>query len=363
MTGIRKREMEFLTSESEVWVKHKILTKEQATKILGLYELKEYSLQKILLTAGGILLLLALVSFIAAHWYQLGKIFRVCVISAGYLASMGAYFFAGRSYTKTGRVLLLLASIIFGAGVYLITHMYDIKLTFSEVLGWWRIEMIVTALSAMDSWQTYFLQAVALVWLVNIEAVDVFALEFMGRARLPLSQFFMPMEAFAMLLAMWLVCRVVRDRTAVNINMLLTLLVLASRMSLCFGGTWTLLILACAGGAIAFSRFSDVEVLGLLLMGLCGLVLTWPEIWRGDFAANRSLFAVASAVVTGCIMLVNIWRGHGVIGVTFCVLLVVRYFFDHLFGYIPKAWGFGIAGAAFLIAGVYLGNKPKPEKK
>ncbi|MBQ7154738.1 MAG: DUF2157 domain-containing protein [Synergistaceae bacterium] len=362
MTGIRRRDMEFLKAETEAWTEQEIITEEQAGEILGLYEVKEYSLRKILLTAGGFLLMLALVSFIAAHWHELGKFFRVCVISAGYLGALCAYAFTGRSSTKTGRTFLILAGIIFGAGIYLITRMYNVKLSFSEVLGWWLVQIIATALITFDTWQVYFAQAVSLVYLGWINAIDIFALEFMGEARVPVSQFFLPVQGFAVLAVLWLATRRVKDRTAVNVNMLLTLLVLASRMSLCFGGTWTLIVLAVCGGALSFSRFSDAEFLGLLLAGLCGLVLTWAEVWRGGMAEYGSYLAVLSALLTACLMIANIWRGHSAAGITFCVLLVARYFFDHLFGYIPKAWGFGIAGLAFLIAGIYSGHRIKPEE-
>ena len=85
MQGIRKREMDFLSSEANLWTEQEIITEEQAGKILALYEVKEHSLRKILLIAGAVLLVLAFVSFIAAHWHTLGKFFRVCVIGAGYL--------------------------------------------------------------------------------------------------------------------------------------------------------------------------------------------------------------------------------------------------------------------------------------
>ena len=374
MTGIRKREMDFLTSETSYWAEEGIISQEQAGEILALYEVSEHSLTRILLIAGGILLGLGFVSFIAAHWHTLGKFFRVCVISAGYAASLGAYALTGRSTTRTGRALLLLAGLIFGSGIYLITRMYNIKLEFSEVLGWWLVYLLTATFIAADEWQMYFSQAVGLVWLNWINAIDIFALEFMGSARVSLSEFFTPLEGFGMIIALWIVSRRVKARTAFNANLLLTLLLVASRMSLCFGGTWTLIILACAGSLMSFARsagrfapvfssFNDAEVIGLLLAGLCGLVLTWPEVWRDGFASYASVWAIVSAVLTACVMLVNIWRGHVACGIVFCVMLVVRYFFDRLFGYMPKAWGFGLAGLAFVIAGIYFGHKPRQEEE
>lgn len=359
MIGISKKFMDFLLAETDVWVEQGIVSHEQASAIAALYEVREHSLRKILMIAGAVLLGLGGVSFIAAHWHQLPKLFRVCVIVAGYVASLCAYVFMGRGTNKTARSFLLIASLIFGSGIYLITRMYNYKLEFSELLAWWLVHLIVTALCTKDSWQVYLAQAVGLLYLNWINAIDIFALEFMSSAKVDVSLFFMPAEGFALLIALWCTRLRINDRTALNVNMLLTLLVLASRMSLCFGGTWTLIILGVAGAVMSFTRLTDVEIMGLLVMGLCGLVLTWPEVWHNELADWRNVLAVVSAVLTACVMLVNIWRGHAAIGVTFCALLVMRYFFDRLFGYMPKAWGFTIMGVVLLGAGMFFGRLRK----
>lgn len=351
MTAISKKESEFLRIEAAAWTKEGIISAEQASSILALYEVKEYSLRRILFTAGLVLLALGGVSFIAAHWHELPKLFRVCVIVAGHIAAMTAYFFTRK--TRTGSTFLLLGSVIFGAGIYLITRMYNYHLTVSAFLAWWLLQILFTTFCTRDTWQEHFGQVVSLLYLNWINAIDIFALEFMGSASESPAEFFSPIEGFVLLMALWLVSSFVRNRPAFSVNMLLTLLVFASRMSVCFGGTWTLLVLACAGVALAFSRNPDAEVFGLLVAGLCGLMLTWPEVWRGIFAEWRSVLAVVSAVLTACVMLVNVWRGHGAVGVTFCVLLIVRYFFDRLFGYMPKAWGFTLLGIVFLVGSAF----------
>ena len=296
---------------------------------------------------------LGVVSFALAHWHELPKIVRVCMILAGYVASLGAHIVTGRS-TKTGKAFLLLAGVIFGSGIYLITRMYDYKLSLSQVLGWWLVHLTVTAVCTRDDWQEYFAQAVGLAYLNLINAIDIFALEFMGSAKTPITEFFSPAEGFVLLAALWGANYFIKDRAAFNVNMLLTLLVIASRMSLCFGGTWTLILLWCGCAVLSFCRYGDAEVLGLLVVGLCGLVLTWPEVWRGEeFAQWRKVLAIVSAVLTAGMMLFQMLRGHGAVGIVFCALIVMRYFFDRLFGYMPKAWGFGIAGILFVGMGIY----------
>ena len=354
---ISKREMEFLTSESEVWVDEGIISREEAASILSLYDVKSRNLRLVMLTAGIVLLGLGAVSFMMAHWHELGKTFRVCVILLSYVASICGYIFAGRD-TKLGKSFLLLSSGIFGGGIYLITHMYDIEITLAEFLCYWIIETVITSLMTRDEWQMYLSQVLSLAWMTETEAINVFSLYFARSAKLSVMEFFAVPGAFALVIALWLLWLTVRDRAALMLDMMITLLLLASRMSLCFGGTWTLIILAITGAVMSLLlTYRDAEIMGLLMLGVFGLLLTWPEFWRGsEFVPYRSILPVINAVIVASLMLVSIWRGHSGIGVTFFALLAARYFFDHLFGFLPKAWGFTVTGIIFVIAGLFFGR-------
>lgn len=349
---ISKKEMEFLNAEISSWADEGIITPEQAGNILSLYSVKARNFRMIMFTAGIVLLSLGAISFIMAHWHELGKIFRVCIISAAYAASLAAYIFTRKKY------FLLLASGIFGGGIYLITHMYDIEITLADFLTYWLIEAVITSAIARDEWQMYLAQALALLWMAETDAVNVFPLYFVSAAKLPVTELFAPVTAFALLIALWLLWLAVKDRTAVMINMMITLLLFASRMSLCFGGTWTLIILSVTGAVMSFAvRYRDGEILGLLMLGVFGLILTWPEFWRGsEFVSGRNIYPVINAVIVAGLMVINIWRGHLGIGVMFFALLAARYFFDHIFGFLPKAWGFTITGIIFVLTGIFFGR-------
>ena len=349
---ISKKEMEFLNAEISSWADEGLITPEQAGNILSLYTVKARNFRMIMFTAGIVLLSLGAISFIMAHWHELGKIFRVCIISAAYIASLSAYIFTKRKY------FLLLASAVFGGGIYLITHMYDIEITLADFLTYWLIETAVTSAIARDEWQMYLTQALAFLWLIEADAVNVFSLYFVRTGKIPGTEFFTPVTAFVLVVALWLLWLTVRDRAALMADMMITLLLLASRMSLCFGGTWTLIILAASGASMSFLiPYRDAQTMGLLMLGVFGLLLTWPEFWRGsEFLSGRNFYPVINAVIVAALMLLNIWRGHSGIGVTFFALLAARYFFDHLFGFLPKAWGFTVTGIIFVIAGIFFGR-------
>ena len=305
MLSIRKKEFDFLSNEAEYWTEQGIIDDEQKNEILDLYEIKSGSLTKILFIAGAIMLGLGAVSFALAHWHELPKFLRVCMILTGYAVSLMIYSITGRSQTKTGKSFLLIGSLIFGAGIYLIPRMYDIKLELSSILGWWSVQLIVSAVVFNDKWQTYLSQAVSLVYLNEINAIDIFALQFMNISKISFMEFFSPITAFILLAGLWLCWKRIDDVTALRINMLLTLLLLASRISLCFGGTWALLILSLCGGALSFCRFKEAEIMGLLMMGLFGLLLTWSDFWLGSFREYANILSILSAVICGCVMLLR----------------------------------------------------------
>ena len=356
-----RKEIDFLNSEIADWVEQDIITPEQSEKILSLYEVKTRNLRMIFFIAGGILLGLGAVSFIAAHWHELPKIFRVCVIVAAWLGAMSAYSFFGMSRTRAGRAFYLLASVIFGSGIFLITRMYNIKLSWTTITGWWIVQILISGFAARDEWQIYFAQVLSFVYLNALNAIDLFALEFANLSRVSVIEFFSPWNAFALIIALWLAWRLVNDRVIFSVNMFLTLLLLASRMSLCFGGTWTLIILVFSGAVLSLiSKWHDSQIFGVLMLGLFGLLLTWSEFWRGEIfsasvfgVAGKNFWPVATAVFVALLMLFNIYRGLVAPGIIFCTLLAARYFFDHLFGYMPKAWGFTLIGVALLIFGIF----------
>ncbi len=353
MPDIRKKYMDFLSGEAEYWQEEEIITEEQAEQILALYDVKRFNLNRILFIAGAVLLGLGLVSFIASQWHLLNRFLRVLIIIGAYGASLTAYYFAKHSeQPRLAQSFLLLASVIFGAGIYLTTRMFDYPITFAAWLGCWVIWTILTAIITRDTWQLYLSQVIGLLYLNVIDAVDIFALQFVNLPREELSRFFFPVNAFILVAALWCAWFLVRDRVTLSVNILITVLLLASRMSMCLGGTWTLVILAVIGALMSFTRHHDTEIFGLLMLGLFGLLLTWAEFWHDDiFAPYLSYLPVITALFVAVIMLANIYRGHYITGITFFAMLLIRYFFDNFFGYIPKAWGFSLTGIIFVVAG------------
>ena len=138
-----------------------------------------------------------------------------------------------------------------------------------------------------------------------------------------------------------------------------------------------MLVFWAAGGA-CFALFStdssrdwkaSLSFWGGVLVGCIGLLLSVPEVWDefsylhvveslSSGAAARvtlrinTLLAAASAALTAALMVFRTWRGSRLAAV-FTVLLALRYFVDHFFGFMSKAAAFSGLGALCLALGFW----------
>ncbi len=81
--------------------------------------------------AGAVMVGLGVLSFVAANWSGLGNLERISVICAGMIAAyLGAWYASLKKLPIVYEALMLLANIIYGAGIFLIGQMYNLELEF-----------------------------------------------------------------------------------------------------------------------------------------------------------------------------------------------------------------------------------------
>ncbi len=138
---VRKEDFSFqrrLESEAEDWLKEGIIDPEQKNRILERYRLLQKVEEKAgpgkLITTisilGSILVGIGIILFIASNWSAIprwGKLFLIFISLTGSYG-LGFYFrYEKKNYPKVGASLILLGSLIFGAGIFLIAQIYHIK--------------------------------------------------------------------------------------------------------------------------------------------------------------------------------------------------------------------------------------------
>lgn len=113
---------------------------------------------RIILTIGAILIGAGIISFVAANWSGMTNTLKVFIIFSSMLVSYGSgwYFKEKLSLFKTGEALILLGSIIYGAGIFLIGQMFNIRSNWPDAFLLWMIGVIVMGL-ATESYSLFSL--------------------------------------------------------------------------------------------------------------------------------------------------------------------------------------------------------------
>jgi len=116
---------------------------------------------QIIVTIGVLLVGAGIFSFIAANWQGMSKIVRVGVIIFTMLASYSAGWIIREKYNlnKTGNALLLLGSITYGSGIFLVGQMFNIRGNWPDGFILWMMGSIAMAF-AVESYGLFYISIV-----------------------------------------------------------------------------------------------------------------------------------------------------------------------------------------------------------
>ena len=113
---------------------------------------------KIIVTIGAVLISAGIFSFIAANWQGMTRPVKLSIILVSMLVSYGAgwYLKEKLELPKTGEALILLGSIIYGAGIFLVAQMFNIRANWPDGFILWMIGTIAMAF-AIESYPLFYL--------------------------------------------------------------------------------------------------------------------------------------------------------------------------------------------------------------
>ena len=145
--------LERLPRELSRWQSGGIITAEQRQAILESYDASELTAgsrraQTRLVTSlsaiGAVLVGLGVILFLAANWEGIPREFRLGGILAAILAShgLGYYLRYHRGYRRVGSAMVLLACIIYGAGVHLVGQVYNVEVNDPRLMLFWFLGVL-----------------------------------------------------------------------------------------------------------------------------------------------------------------------------------------------------------------------------
>ena len=139
--------LERLPREVSRWESDGIITAEQGQAILGGYSAAELAptqrVQGRLVTGlsviGSVLVGLGVILFFAANWDGIDRLPKIGIILASIIAAhgLGYYLRYHRGYRRVGSAMVLLACIVYGAGVHLVGQAYNVDVNDPRLMLFW----------------------------------------------------------------------------------------------------------------------------------------------------------------------------------------------------------------------------------
>ena len=113
---------------------------------------------RIIVTIAAVLVGAGIFSFIAANWLEMTKPIKIGIILISMIVSYGVgwYFKEKSELQKTGDALILLGSITYGAGIFLVAQMFNIRANWPDGFILWMIGTIAMAF-AVESYPLFYL--------------------------------------------------------------------------------------------------------------------------------------------------------------------------------------------------------------
>ncbi len=107
---------------------------------------------RIILTIAAILVGVGIFSFIASNWQLMGKTSKVLIILLAMCGSYatGFYIKEKSELVRTGEAFILLGSIIYGAGIFLVGQMFNIRAGWPDGFILWMLGTIAMGYSLDD---------------------------------------------------------------------------------------------------------------------------------------------------------------------------------------------------------------------
>lgn len=351
MEKLTKQQYTFLEQILKRQIEREHLTQEQMSDIMRDYEEKEgLSFVRIILSIGATLIGLGILSFIASNWALMSNIIKLCIIIGFLGASIITSYKTEASYPKTSKALLYLSILIYGAGIFLIGQMFHLGGTLSDAFLLWSAGTVAASFVQSDRVLAVTAHLFAFVFVMTgfrqdiVLVGSIVVVVFYGMNRyfnhLSLITFFN------------------------NAYTLLFLLYLLNWLD--FSGVYIASIYFIIGLGMFYIRHQlnahIFKLQGSIMIGISGLILTIQSIWEDVLSIeNAEVISIAFGVCF-IVYLLSLVKKQLLIPLIFTCGVIMRYYFDALYDFLPKSLFFIIGGILLLGFGIYFEKIRKRER-
>lgn len=345
---ISKGDYRFLSEELKKHQENETITVEQMNNMLETYEVKEkLNFIQVLLVVGSILIGLGVLSFIASNWMEMSKLTKFLLIIFFYLGVNIASFSIKERYPKTSRSLIYLGVLIYGSGIFLVGQIFHFGGSFTDAFLLWALGIIPLIFLLKDKLIFAFLHILLLVYLNGQYVYDEF-----------------PFVLLLIIPLLYLGHKYIEENKIAFLTNLLTLNFLWYFLDVTLNLEIELvtIIFFIIGLLLYFIKIpyytSILKLQGNLIFSITGFFMTFKWLWY-DISFLGSLDKPVHVVfsVLFFVLLLFLVRKENLISLLFIGFVILRYYFDAMYDFLPKSIFFLIGGVILLGFGYYFERK------
>lgn len=325
------------------------ISHDQMVEILKTYDVEEgISFIRVLVTVGSILIGLAFLTFIASNWIYIGKAIKLLLIIFSYLFVSTVSYQIQEKYPKTSHSLIYLGILIFGAGIFLIGQMFHFGGRFTDAFLLWAIGILPITIFFKDKWSFAFLHVLILAYLNGHYVYD----------KLPIYLIIIIPVLYILQWKLFTEKWILFFTNIISLNFIWFLL----DEGLYLDTELILIIFFVIGLLMYFVPISFQSKLfqlqGNIIFGITGLILTVDAVW--DYFWFIEKYHIPMHVIFAVLytfLLLYLVRHENLLSLIFIGLVILRFYFDTMYDFLPKSILFLIGGVLLLGFGYYFERK------
>ncbi|MCY6484138.1 DUF2157 domain-containing protein [Clostridium aestuarii] len=339
---LSKSNYKFILKELMYQREKEIITEEQFNRIVNSYEeVSSVNFIRILVTIGAILIGLGILSFVASNWDYISKISKIIIIISVLGISMFTSFKLESSYEKTSKALLYLSALIYGSGIFLIGQIFNYGGEFTTAFLLWAVGILAISLIMKEKILFMFSHVLLIIYINGNFRENIIIYPLILISIFYIGNKYFNHDKFITFL-----------NNAATLNFILYLL---DYMNL--NNSYRVIIFLLIGLGMYYIKhnlnLSIFKLQGLILIGINGVVLTYKYVWQElPFINSGSVIAVVFGILL-LIYLLSLVRKGLLIPLVFICILILRYYFDTLYNFMPKSLFFVVGGLILLGFGYY----------
>ncbi|TCO76924.1 DUF2157 domain-containing protein [Marinisporobacter balticus] len=339
---LNKSHYKFLVTELNHQRDRGLITQNQLDDIMTFYEEGSgLNFIRVLVTIGSLLIGLGILSFVASNWDYMGKILKVMSILGSLGISIFTSFKLEKTYPKTSKALLYLSALIYGAGIFLMGQIFHYGGEFTGAFLLWAIGVLAMSLILREKILFVFAHVLSVVYINGSfdENIITYSLIF-------IFIFYIGNKYFDFSKG------ITFCNNLVALNFILYFLNYMHVDPIYIGMSFFLI----GFGMYIMNHKLNIDIFklqGMIVFGISGLILTSKHIWEDlPFIENGNTVSIAFGVLL-LIYLLNLVRKSLLTPLFFTCALILRYYFDTLYDFMPKSMFFIFGGLILLGFGHY----------